>query len=166
MSLNLDDANEEMYYKKYLKYKEKYIKLVLEKHGGTLTIPTDLFTLDYIYVKHYDTITDNVKEAIQLYECLYNIDMCTKKLHDINNWLKSLSSVMLIHAKLIVASGNCEKWLQKAKSQLVAIRSNSKDQEIKTINSLTDASKKISSLIQDIQPFNENIRDLMKEFLS
>ena len=31
MSLNLDDANEEMYYKKYLKYKEKYINLVLKK---------------------------------------------------------------------------------------------------------------------------------------
>ena len=47
MSLNLDDANEEMYYKKYLKYKEKYIKLVAEEQaaGAVESSPKELYNI-------------------------------------------------------------------------------------------------------------------------
>ena len=86
--------------------------------------------------------------------------MCTNKLLDINNWLKSVPSDMNIYDNLILARGNCEKWLQQAKSQLETIRSKSNDPEIKTIDSWTAASKKISSLIQGIKPFNKYKRNL------
>ena len=44
MSLNQDDANEEMFRKKYLKYKEKYITLLAEEQSGAggLTILTEV----------------------------------------------------------------------------------------------------------------------------
>ena len=92
MSLNLDDANEEMYYKKYLKYKEKYIKLVAEEQaagaGAVESPPAELTTISADALST-DTI-NNLKATYNEYVRQYNYTLLVNK----NNTYKAEQTVL------------------------------------------------------------------------
>ena len=157
MSLNLDDANEEMYYKKYLKYKEKYIKLVLEKHGGA-AIESNLFQLDHISTnptKYEGPNKDTVIKADQLYVCLYNINMCTAKLvESISMMTKPQTNLK----NLQEAMNNCMNILFIANRMLFNLRTESVDIIIKTINDEGEALRYLTQYVgeKNIASFKES----------
>lgn len=160
MSLNLDDVNKEMYYKKYLKYKEKYIKLVLEKHGGT-AIESNLFQLDHISTnptKYEGPNKDTVIEADQLYVCLYNINKCTAKL------VESISMMTELQTNLKELQGamtNCMNILFIANRMLFNLRTDSTNIFIKTINDEGAALRYLTQFVG-----NENIASFKKSYHS